>query len=121
MDAEKRCDDCRRLPAHRKAVKGVSVVEGSALTPNELTKCARRTRVGRLLFAFLLGKLSEGFGLETTAPSFPLKRSRMFADHLARNLLEALPGELRRFLLSTCVLPRFSVAICDGELSGHWG
>ncbi|MEA2702311.1 MAG: hypothetical protein QOD63_256 [Actinomycetota bacterium] len=43
-------------------------------------------------------------------------RSRLVREYLARNILEQLPGELRRFLLDTCVLPRLSGPLCDAFL-----
>ncbi len=43
-------------------------------------------------------------------------RSRLVREYLTRNILEQLPGELRRFLLDTCVLPRLSGPLCDAFL-----
>ncbi|TMF56679.1 MAG: transcriptional regulator, partial [Chloroflexi bacterium] len=40
-------------------------------------------------------------------------RSRLTREYLTRNVLEQLPVELRRFLVSTCVLGRLSGALCD--------
>lgn len=47
-------------------------------------------------------------------------RSRMVREYLARNVLDHLPGDLRDFLLGTCVLGRLTGPLCD-ELLGRSG
>ncbi|HVL98580.1 MAG TPA: BTAD domain-containing putative transcriptional regulator [Egibacteraceae bacterium] len=40
-------------------------------------------------------------------------RSRLAREYLAGNVLDQLPGEVRRFLLDTCVLGRLTGPLCD--------
>ena len=90
---------------------------GEPLPPEELAELARRTEgwaAGLQLFhlathnkpAHERRRILKALG----------SRSRLTRDYLTRNVLEQLPGELRRFLVRTCVLGRLSGPICDGFL-----
>jgi DNA-binding SARP family transcriptional activator len=90
---------------------------GEPLPPEELAELARRTE------GWAAGL--QLFHLAThTKPAHERRRilkalgarSRLTREYLTRNVLEQLPVELRRFLVSTCVLGRLSGPICDAFL-----
>ena len=91
------------------------------LPPGELADLARRTEgwaAGLQLFHLATnGKSSvERRRVLTSLGS----RSRLVREYLARNVLGELPGELRSFLIDTCVLGRLRGPVCD-ELLGRPG
>jgi DNA-binding SARP family transcriptional activator len=94
---------------------------GESLRPDELTRLARRTEgwaAGLQLFHLATRdrppaerlRLLEGLG----------RGSVLVREYLARNVLDVLPDELRRFLVDTCVLRRLSPTLCD-DLRGSTG
>src|SRR5438105_8719339 len=84
------------------------------LPPEELAELARRTEgwaAGLQLFHLATrGKPAQERRRILSAVG---SRSRLTREYLTRNVLEQLPVELRRFLVSTCVLGRLSGALCD--------
>ncbi|TMG41334.1 MAG: hypothetical protein E6H92_00630 [Chloroflexi bacterium] len=88
------------------------------LPPEELAELARRTEgwaAGLQLFHLATrGKPAQERRRILSAVG---SRSRLTREYLTRNVLEQLPVELRRFLVSTCVLGRLSGALCDRSRS----
>jgi DNA-binding SARP family transcriptional activator len=87
---------------------------GERLPPDDLAELTWRTEgwaAGLQLFHLATrGKpLPERRRILTELSS----RSGMVPEYLAQNVLDALPDELRRFLLGTCVLGRLSGPLCD--------
>ncbi|MEO6797952.1 MAG: BTAD domain-containing putative transcriptional regulator [Candidatus Dormibacter sp.] len=87
------------------------------LPPEELAELARRTEgwaAGLQLFhlathgkpAHERRRILKALGV----------RSRLTREYLTRNVLDQLPPDLRRFLVSTCVLGRLSGPVCDAFL-----
>ena len=87
------------------------------LPPEELAELARRTEgwaAGLQLFHLAThGKPANERRRILKALGV---RSRLTREYLTRNVLDQLPPEIRRFLVSTCVLGRLSGTLCDAFL-----
>src|SRR6266540_3290224 len=84
------------------------------LPPEEVASLARRTEgwaAGLQLFHLATqGKPADERRRAVAALG---TRSKLVRDYLARNVLDELRGELRAFLLDTCVLTRLDGRLCD--------
>ena len=87
------------------------------LPPEDLAELARRTggwAAGLQLFHLATRGRPTGERRRVIAELG--SRSRMVREYLARNVLDHLTGELRTFLLATCVLDRLTGPLCDALL-----
>jgi DNA-binding SARP family transcriptional activator len=87
------------------------------LPPEDLAQLARRTEgwaAGLQLFHLATHRKAAEARRRTLAAL--TTGTRLVREYLARNVVDELPGELRSFLLSTCVLGRLSGRICDAFL-----
>src|SRR6266498_4620720 len=84
------------------------------LPPEDVASLARRTEgwaAGLQLFHLATqGKPADERRRAVAALG---TRSKLVRDYLARNVLDELRGELRAFLLDTCVLTRLDGRLCD--------
>ncbi len=46
-------------------------------------------------------------------PAFPTGNDQHIVDYLVEEVLQRLPGEIRMFLLDTCILERLNGPLCD--------
>ncbi|HET9444595.1 MAG TPA: AAA family ATPase, partial [Acidimicrobiales bacterium] len=91
------------------------------LPPGELADLARRTdgwAAGLKLFHLATSGKSSTERRRVLASLG--SRSRLVREYLARNVVGDLPGEVRSFLIGTCVLGRLRGPLCD-ELLGRRG
>jgi DNA-binding SARP family transcriptional activator len=87
------------------------------LPPEELARLARRTEgwaAGLQLFHLATrGRPAEERRRVLTELGGSSRLARELRDYLARNVLDQLPADLRRFLVETSVLGRLSGPLCD--------
>jgi len=94
---------------------------GEPLPPEDLAELTRRTggwSAGLQLFHLATKGKPTGERRRLVAELGP--RWRLVREYLARNVLDELPDELRRFLVETSVLGRLTGPLCD-ELLGRSG
>jgi DNA-binding SARP family transcriptional activator len=88
------------------------------LPPEELAELARRTEGWAAgLQLFHLAARGKPAHERRRLLSGITTRSRLTHEYLTRNVLQQMPGELRDFLVGTCVLGRLSGPLCDALLS----
>ncbi|MEA2972186.1 MAG: hypothetical protein QOG82_644 [Actinomycetota bacterium] len=89
-------------------------VYGTPLPPDDLAALTRRTEgwaAGLQLFHLATRDKPAAERRRTLDALGP--RLRIVREYLVRNVVEELPGELRRFLIDTCMLGRLQGGICD--------
>lgn len=90
---------------------------GEPLPPEDLARLARRTEgwaAGLQLFHLATsGRSPEERRRLLGELGLSSRLARELRDYLARNVLDQLPGDLRRFLVETSVLGRLSGPLCD--------
>jgi DNA-binding SARP family transcriptional activator len=82
------------------------------LPPEELAQLARRTE-GWAAGLQLFHLATRGKSAQERRRILLGTRSRLTREYLTRNVLDQLPGDLRWFLVRTCVLARLTGPICD--------
>ena len=94
---------------------------GEPLPPEELARLARRTEgwaAGLQLFHLATrGRPAEERRRLLSELGMSSRLAREMRDYLARNVLDQLSGELRRFLVETSVLGRLCAPLCDRLLN----
>lgn len=90
---------------------------GETRPPEELAELARRTEGwAAALQLFHLATRGKTAQERRRILSGLSARTRLTHEYLTRNVLNELPQELRRFLISSCVLGRLSGPLCDAFL-----
>ncbi|MBF6606453.1 MAG: winged helix-turn-helix domain-containing protein [Chloroflexi bacterium] len=90
---------------------------GESLRPEELARLARRTEGWAAgLQLFHLATRGKSPAERTNLLDVLGSGSRLLREYLARNVIDELPEDLRRFVVDTCVLRRLTGPLCDAFL-----